>query len=319
MPGPDGLPLYNELPEIPDTGERHAWDVFGEDNDFGTVNFIGPEQIKAAATLVKRGVSINLDLPLDMPRRAPVPEGERGRGPIEHVIFRHRGGGDDRLDNFYLQGSSQWDGLGHVRFRQYGYFHGLQDEDLANSDRLGIHHWVERGGINGRGVLLDVPRYLGAEFRPGVRIGVAPDMIEAIAKKQGVEIRPGDILLFRTGWMTNYMQMSEEDRLKPETMDGTQPVAGLEGSQETMAWLWDHRIAAVVGDNIACEATPVVDGNFQHRRLLAMFGMPIGELWSLDRLADDCAQDGVYEFFLVTQPLNLPRGVGSPPNAVAFK
>ncbi|MDA0301466.1 MAG: cyclase family protein [Chloroflexi bacterium] len=318
MPGPDGLPLYNELPEFP-AGERYAWDVFGKDNDYGTVNFIGPEQVKAAAGLVKRGVTINLDLPLDMPRRAPVPEGERGRGPIEHVVFTHRGGGDDRLDNFYLQGSSQWDGLRHVRYRENGYYHGLQDDDLANSDRLGIHLWAERGGINGRGVLLDVPRYLGERFQPGVRIGVDAAMIEAIAKQQGVEIRRGDILLFRTGWMTNYMQMSEADRLKPETMEGTQPVTGLEGDAETMAWLWDHRIAAVVGDNIACEATPVNGNNFQHRRLLAMFGMPIGELWWLDALADDCAQDGVYEFFLVTQPLNLPRGVGSPPNAVAIK
>ncbi len=60
-------------------------------------------------------------------------------------------------------------------------------------------------------------------------------------------------------------------------------------------------------------------GNFQHRRLLAMFGMPIGELWSLDALADDCARDGVYELFLVTKPLNLTRGVGSLPNATAFK
>ena len=50
-----------------------------------------------------------------------------------------------------------------------------------------------------------------------------------------------------------------------------------------------------------------------------MFGMPIGELWSLDALADDCARDGVYEFFLVAKPLNLPNGVGSPSNAVAFK
>ena len=50
-----------------------------------------------------------------------------------------------------------------------------------------------------------------------------------------------------------------------------------------------------------------------------MFGMPIGELWSLDALADDCARDGVYELFLVTKPLNLTRGVGSLPNATAFK
>jgi hypothetical protein len=81
MPGPDGLPLYSELPEFTPGGERHAWDVFGPDNDIGTVNFIGPEQIKAAAGLVKRGVTINLDLPLDMPRRrrAPSPRAPAAR------------------------------------------------------------------------------------------------------------------------------------------------------------------------------------------------------------------------------------------------
>ena len=319
MPGPDGLPLYNELPQFSNSDERYAWDVFGKDNDLGTVNFITPDHIKRAATLVKRGASINLDLTLDLPARAPVPEGERGRGPAEHVVFVHRGGGDDRLDNFYLQGSSQWDSLRHVRFREHGYYHGLQDEDLASSDRLGIHLWSQHGGIIGRGVLIDIPRYLGADFKPGVRIGVDGPMIEAIAKKQGVTLQPGDILLFRTGWMTNYLTLSTEARLAAGVMEGTQPVAGLEGTQATMAWLWDHRIAAVVGDNIACEATPVIDGSFQHRRLLAMFGMPIGELWALDELADDCAKDGVYEFFLVTKPLNLTRGVGSPPNAIALK
>ena len=58
--------------------------------------------------------------------------------------------------------------------------------------------------------------------------------------------------------------------------------------------------------------------NFQHRRLLAMFGTLIGELWSLDALAGDCARDGVYELFLVAKPLNLTRGVGSHPNATAL-
>ncbi len=319
MPGPDGLPLFEELPEFPEGGERYAWDVFGADNDLGTVNFLTPERVKHAASLVKRGVSINLDLPLDLPRRAKVAEGERGRGPYEHVVFVNRGGGDDRVDNFYLQGSSQWDSLRHVRYRAHGYFHGLQDEDLANSDRLGIHHLSQRGGISGRGVLIDIPRFVGPSFKHTDRVAVDGPMLEEIAKKQGVEIREGDILVFRTGWMTNYLSLSVEDQEKPEAMDGFVPSSGLSGTQETMAWLWDHRIAAVAGDNIPCEATPVVDGSYQHRRLLAMFGMPIGELWSLDALADDCARDGVYEFFLVTKPLNLPNGVGSPSNATAFK
>ena len=47
--------------------------------------------------------------------------------------------------------------------------------------------------------------------------------------------------------------------------------------------------------------------------------MALGELWSLDALADDCARDGVYECMVVAIPLNLPRGVGSPANAIAIK
>jgi len=58
---------------------------------------------------------------------------------------------------------------------------------------------------------------------------------------------------------------------------------------------------------------------FQHRRLIALQGLPIGEVWDLDELARDCATDGVYEFMLVSAPLNLPGGVGSPPNAYAIK
>ena len=50
-----------------------------------------------------------------------------------------------------------------------------------------------------------------------------------------------------------------------------------------------------------------------------MMGMPIGELFALDELAADCADDGVYEFMFVSMPLNLPGGVGSPPNALALK
>jgi kynurenine formamidase len=119
--------------------------------------------------------------------------------------------------------------------------------------------------------------------------------------------------------MQRYLSLSDEEKAKPEAMDARAPSPGLDGTQETAEWVWDHRIAAIAADNIAMEATPVLDPSFQHRRILAMFGMPIGEIWNLERLAEDCARDGVYEFFLVTKPLNLKHGVGSPPNALAFK
>jgi hypothetical protein len=95
---------------------------------------------------------------------------------------------------------------------------------------------------------------------------------------------------------------------------------GLDPSQATAAWVWDQHIAAMAADNVALEALPVEAAvGFQHRRLIALQGMPIGEVWDLDELAQDCAQDGVYEFMLVSAPLYLPGGVGSPPNAYAIK
>ena len=54
-----------------------------------------------------------------------------------------------------------------------------------------------------------------------------------------------------------------------------------------------------------------------HFHMLAFFGMPIGEMWNLEALAEDCAADGHYDFFLTSAPLNVPGGVGSPPNALA--
>jgi hypothetical protein len=50
-----------------------------------------------------------------------------------------------------------------------------------------------------------------------------------------------------------------------------------------------------------------------------LLGIPIGELWNLDPLAEDCASDGVYSFLFTSAPLNVEAGVASPPNALAIK
>jgi hypothetical protein len=86
------------------------------------------------------------------------------------------------------------------------------------------------------------------------------------------------------------------------------------------AYLWDHHIAAVAADNPALEAWPprAETGGFLHERLIPLLGMPIGELWQLGQLAEACLTEGRYEFFLTSAPLNVPGGVGSPPNALAM-
>jgi Putative cyclase len=138
---------------------------------------------------------------------------------------------------------------------------------------------------------------------------------------EGVDLRPGDLLLIRTGYPSH------------AASSGKHPsnAAGLEQSREMLAWLWDHRIPLAASDNVALECIPPlqsspfrtpggdqIDG-LMHAELIALLGMVVGELWRLDELAADCADDGVYEFLLVVKPLNVVGGVGSPPNATAIK
>jgi hypothetical protein len=91
--------------------------------------------------------------------------------------------------------------------------------------------------------------------------------------------------------------------------------------------LWDLGLAAVAGDQPAMEVFPPGTGGetsddehgFMHFHLLARLGLPIGELFDLDALAEACAADGRYDFMFTSAPLRLKHGVASPPNALAIR
>jgi kynurenine formamidase len=182
----------------------------------------------------------------------------------------------------------------------------------------------------GRGVLADVERYLSASRGRGLdhehAEGFGPELLDAVLSEQGVTCRSGDILLIRTGWPAFF------DEKTREGVTGLKLSAGLEQSHEMLGWLWDHQVAVVAADNFALEALPPArtspflndDGKghtdrLLHPNLIALLGMVVGELWSLDGLAADCAADRVYEFMTVIHPLNITGAAGSPANAVAIK
>jgi hypothetical protein len=48
-------------------------------------------------------------------------------------------------------------------------------------------------------------------------------------------------------------------------------------------------------------------------------GCPLGEMWNLDALAADCAEDGRYTFLLSAPPLAITGAFGSPINPLALK
>ena len=106
------IPTYSQLPTIEQTGEHHSWKVFGEHDELGTMNFIGPEQVRAALQCATEGRVINLDLPLNLPS----PALGSTRSGYKHHIRREQFGSDDHVDGFFLQSSSQWDALAHIRY-----------------------------------------------------------------------------------------------------------------------------------------------------------------------------------------------------------
>lgn len=314
------VPAYRALPTVKDTGEHCTWGIFGPDDQLGTIHFITGDRVVAAAATITTGEMVNLTLPLDQPS----PPLASGREQYQHSVLATRMGRDDRLDNFFPQGSTQWDGLGHIRFREFGYYNGRTEEDL-DAGQLGIDA-LARHGLMTRGVLVDYARWceevLGRKTDPRSRVPVTPADLDRVLAWEGEEVRPGDCLLLRTGWLEWYLSLDEANRTKLagtlHNGDGGVETPGLDPAPATAEWLWDRRVSAVAADNPALEALRVRrDEGFLHRRLIALLGMPIGEFWALGELSAVCQRLGRYAFFLSATPFPLPQGVGSPANAVA--
>jgi kynurenine formamidase len=293
--------MYADLPN------GDAKGVFGDDDVLGTVNLQTADTVRHAAGLVTTGAVFSLNAPLDWPNPPLF-----NRELVQHHVYRTTmGNRDDWLDGFYPQASSQWDGLLHISDPEIGSYNHLPPE------LLGIESWAARG-IAGRGVLLDVERHLRAEGRPlhwRTRTAITVEDLEATRRRAGVEPRRGDILLVRTGWVAGYEAADANDRAAVR-VDQTSP--GLAADRAMAEYLWDWGVSAVAADNIGLEAMPL-QGEVLHHRLLCRMGMPIGEMWWLDALAEACAADGRYEHLLVSAPLHLRGGVGSPANALAIR
>lgn len=293
-------PRYTDLPALSAGSDyRHAWDHYADDDGLGCLGRITPEARLRGLAAARDGVTVRLSLPLDLPDPPLF-----SRDTYRHTVFATgRNNLDDRLDGFYPQASTQWDGFRHVRAREFGFFTGVTDDQ--DGTRLGIGQWA--AGIVGRGVLVDLADRWASE--PGFTI-TADDLRSAAPS-----VEPGDILCVRTGWMRDYLGATPERRAE---IAGSRAWPGLEASAAVAELLWDAGVAAVTADNPAVEVAPGSPAvGSLHRRLIPLLGMPLGELFDFEELAAECAARGRSTFLFAAVPLNLPGGVGSPGNAVA--
>jgi len=320
-PAPGALPAYDDLPRD-DSGAPVGWGVFGEGDAVGRMNLQSAEAVAAAARSVVRGAVFPLNAPQDL-FDPPL----YNRGAIRHTRLANPGGTgfDDVYDNYYPQASSQWDALSHVAYRPGVFYGGVAADDIAREGRNGIDAWAQRG-IAGRGVLLDVARALEAAGRPldpGSSTALTVDDLELARTAAGVEFRPGDVVLVRTGFVGWYRR--QDAAVRHAMARGRLTAAGIEHTEAMARYVWDSGAAAFVSDAPALEVWPpdfrpeAAPFGFLHNVLIGQFGLAIGELWELDALAADCAEDGRHEFLLCSAPLHVPGGIGSPANALALK
>jgi len=309
---------FDQLPAKPGNPPRSAWGLWGEHDELGTLNLLTPERVLEASKLIRTGKFFPLNWDLELPSPPLF-----GRESIQHVIKNKRKiVNDDVYNNFNTQSSTQWDGLTHYGNNSHGcFYNGVKQEDVTGKPgtRNGIQAWAQHG-IVGRGVLIDYQRWAerhGISYSPGETHKITVSELTSAAREQGVHFCTGDILIVRSGWIRYYLDLSTEAR----TALATAPQGvGVAQGEETLRFLWDNHFAAVAGDAFAFEVYPPTQmTEFMHETILGLWGMPIGEMFYLEKLAEDCHADGHYEFFFTSAPLNKLGGVASPPNALAIK
>ncbi|MGX5715878.1 cyclase family protein [Arthrobacter sp. MAHUQ-56] len=302
-----------------------SWGLFPEPGR-GTPSFITADTVLAARNSIRTGTVFGLDYPAD----AFDPGMSLKRSAPRHTIYSsHPAHRDDYLDGYYLQGSTQIDGLRHRRADDVGFYNGTADDLIAEgTPDLGIQEWAEHP-ITGRGVLVDLDGFRNGLGEPidhaaGEPLGL--DLVQAAMESQSLTALPGDILMLHTGWCEWFLALGPAEK---QRVRDSRKASGVAQSEEFVAWAWDNRFAVVAADNFAFECLPAVpespyrssapnDHGMMHQQLLAKLGLPLGELWKLGPLARHMRTSGSWDAFVTIKPLNIIGGTGSPANATAI-
>ena len=282
---------------------------WGPDDEIGAANYMKPELVVKAAQLVKTGKTYALGIPVGSSTPAYPPRsfkvtivqpgqaGNPGLGPNKATY------NDDMLDGWVGVGS-QLDGLGHLGI-EHVYYNGNKVADFADPTGLKKLGVEKIPPMVTRGVLLDMAAYYNTDI---VKEGTAFNVkeIEEAAKKQGVEIRQGDVVLFHTGWLS---LIGKDDK----RYGAAEPGLGVEGAK----YLTGKGVVAVGADTWGVEVLPFEGKTIfeVHQILLAMNGTYILE--NMDTAA--LAADKGYEFLFVLGQPRFKGGVQSMINPVAIR
>lgn len=303
------------LSQVGSTGGMKKWQpgkgwgwVWGADDEIGSLNEMTDASRLAALRLPQSGKVYDLGVTYDRNSyKWP------GHSPGEIMTFRSPEGVKRQGDFPPAKTGTTWhscalfisdnvatqiDGLAHaVEGEDNHWYNGFKEADWGGDWGVRKADASTIPPIVARGVLIDVAGYKEVDALPH-HYGITAADLRGALEKQGTELRPGDVVLIRTGAIRYWNNDDPAEREKLAAHDS----AGLllEGAK----WLVEERGAMLVGsDTSGLEYGPAPEdaaahhlkhGTFMpvHNYLLIRQGVHIGEFHNLE----DLAAEKAYEF-----------------------
>jgi kynurenine formamidase len=297
----------------PSTGAIQGWKkgtgwgwIWGKGDEVGALNSMSDETRAAALKLASQGKVYDLGITYSR-RSFKWP----GHSPGEIISFRSPSGvraqkdtpvgGSNSSQTLWHSNAlfindnvaTQIDGLGHITLGSDNHwYNGFTEAEFGGDFGILKCDTPKIPPIVARGVLLDIAAARNVDELPA-HYAITPADVDAALARQKVALRPGDVVLVRTGtlrhWGTdgdNHAKIGEHDS------------AGI--TLETAKYLVEQHGAMLIGsDTSGLEVGPAPAGSDSfipvHKYLIVEQGVHIGEFHYLE----DLAKNRVYEFCYV--------------------
>lgn len=290
------------------------WGRWGDEDERGALNLLTAEVVRSAAAAVTTGKAYHLGIPIQSqgvplldyrgtPMRLTLTN-ESDEGLFEFAGCPPGTGSHEDMLVFASHTTSHMDALCHV-YDDSLHYNGFPASSMKTHTGA-AHLGIEKvGAIAARVVLLDLVKHTGAGDWLELGAPVSGADLEACAEAQGTEVRAGDVVLVRTGYLDAWNAMQPEISFE-------QPGLNVDAAR----WLVARDVVAVGCDNAAVEMIPFDDNEFLavHKVLLVQNGIYMLEFLNLAELAaDEC-----YEGLITVAPLMVTGATGSPVNPVVI-
>ncbi len=291
---------------------------FGDDDEIGMLNLLTPQIAVEQLARADAGkiFDLSVDLFMDMPTwtqggeppfaiwmvhtpRGSVADDPMGVGREQNELVAWSA---DAVSMFTHTGT-HIDTLNH-----FGYHNRIWNGFSAD-DHLGSLHWRKCGAdkyppVITRGVLIDIAAAQGTDVLPDGH-AIDASQLEDARRRQGTDLRPGDVVMVRTGRGSTWPDAAAYLPREPGVdRNGSEYLA--------------KAGATMVGiDNIAYENLPSPDPENWlpvHTYLLAEAGVPIMEVVNLEELS----QEKCYEFVFVGACLKIRGATAGPIRPLAM-